>query len=421
MKASGRRGWWRAGSGLFLFAVVALFFSCDGRMESPGALSPGDPDNGSGRPTIRAPETVDRGGGTLPAPTGDSQRRLFEATPLSEYVFPVISGDFGSMWCVCRSVGTSPHVGQDINGASGIPEVSVAMSNGVVLDVSFDSACGWSVWFEDSHQSTWRYLHLNQPRVRVGQVVARGQALGAHADYPQASCGTGPHLHLERRSPGVHGSPEEFRSCQYGRSSCYYNPKVLIEQARVLRSEREARDVAAAEAKTVFASASLSLSEPSGIEPLARHLNLESGSAVQARAEDLPGVGSYDSCLRRLRPAWIEPDDAGEILGLPELRSMDVQVNFRLNRDVLSFSIVAGANPENRCATGDCIESWQLFGEDESGRLLQILSVPGSRDVPLNLSAERGVCLGSGVSNWRSMFFVLTSSSGAVTRTESVL
>lgn len=404
--------------------TVAWFFSCQGHLRSPEQLNPEEPISGPNRSTPRAPDSVDRGGVTLPAPSGDSQRRQFQATALAEYVFPVITGEWGSMWCVCRSVGTSPHVGQDINSASSGREVSVAISNGVVLDVTFDDSCGWSVWFEDSHRSAWRYVHLNKPNVKVGDIVTRGQALGSHSEYPRASCGAGPHLHLERRSPGVHGSPEEFRSCQYGRSSCYYNPKALIEKARILRTEREARDLVSSETKAIAAATALSMDDPARAEGAAAAdafsvlpVQAAVGASTQLAAPQTP----EKRCRRALQPLFLDAARLSEIEGIPADGDVETSVSMGEADGLITLSVVPTANPLNSCLKRDCVDSWQLLFEDWAGRVQQILSVPGAGDQRLNLGAERGVCVGAELSRPARVFFLLSWSSGQVTRAEASL
>lgn len=139
------------------------------------------------------------------------------------YVFPLPSGVYTSQWCVCRNVGSSPHIGQDI-GIRGSSQ-SVAISDVVVEDVTFSETCGYSVSLRDGGNAIWRYLHLNKPLVSVGQRLASGQKIGTHANYPSADCGTGPHLHLERLAPGMFADSEKIKQCDSsGAKSCHYDP-----------------------------------------------------------------------------------------------------------------------------------------------------------------------------------------------------
>ena len=221
-------------------ALILFFWSCQREVRTADDVPGRSPELGAtgGDVAAEAPflEESPVGGNAIGATTIEAN---FLKTPASSYVFPVMAGKMGSSWCVCRSIGTSPHVGQDLVDGGVGTQKSVALSNGKIQKVSFDPACGWSVMFQDSMGSDWRYVHLNEPYVKVGQVVARGSVLGINRDYPKEGCGTGAHLHLERRSSGRWGSAEEFATCQYGRQSCYYNPVTPLRNARVIATESE--------------------------------------------------------------------------------------------------------------------------------------------------------------------------------------
>jgi murein DD-endopeptidase MepM/ murein hydrolase activator NlpD len=229
-------------------ALAVFFWSCQNEVRTaPEAPAPVEGSGYEDPGTVAAPAPfLDQGSVAVgqtpgsPVPPGG-----FFKTPSSEFVFPVLAGSLGSAWCACRSIGTSPHVGQDmIDGGVGTQK-SIAISNGVVKKVTYDASCGWSVTFQDSMGADWRYVHLNQPSVKLGQIVPRGTILGINQDYPKAGCGTGAHLHLERRSPGQWGSAEEFRTCQYGRQTCYFNPNAPLQRARVLATDAQRRTVVA--------------------------------------------------------------------------------------------------------------------------------------------------------------------------------
>lgn len=221
-----------------LFTAV-LFGSCDNRVriaqEDRGEGSEADSNQ-----TVALEAPLLDVGTSSTNQRGGKEGSVWESiinTPRSDYVFPVIAGSLGSAWCVCRSIGTSPHVGQDIIDGGVGTQKSIAMSNGVVRRVTFDASCGWSVTFRDSMGADWRFVHLNSPEVKMGQAVARGTVLGINRDFPTAGCGTGAHLHLERRSAGAYGSSEEFNTCQFGRQSCFYDPVAPLRQASRVPNE----------------------------------------------------------------------------------------------------------------------------------------------------------------------------------------
>ena len=152
--------------------------------------------------------------------TAEEVKSVLGTTMGEDYVFPLSSGSIGAggqAWCGCRSEGTNPHVGQDYINVPGNIQ-SVAMANGKVVGVGLidkEGSCGYAVEIIDGLQVLWRYLHMNFPLVKTGDFVKKGQLLGTHSKYPRpgGGCGTGAHLHLERRwlgeLPGQFGS----RSC----------------------------------------------------------------------------------------------------------------------------------------------------------------------------------------------------------------
>lgn len=183
---------------------------------------------------------------------------VFEGFNPPAYVFPLPNGVYTSQWCVCRSVGSSPHIGQDI-GIRGSNQ-SVALSDVIVEDVIFSETCGYSVSLRDGGNAKWRYLHLNKPLVKVGQRLASGQKIGTHANYPSADCGTGPHLHLERLAPGMFADNEKIKQCDSsGAKTCNYDPILPFRSFQMVRT-------APVLASTLPESVSCSPSQPETVE-----------------------------------------------------------------------------------------------------------------------------------------------------------
>jgi murein DD-endopeptidase MepM/ murein hydrolase activator NlpD len=109
--------------------------------------------------------------------------------PLATYVLTARWGQVGAYWATY-------HTGLDFSAASGTPIVSVAA--GTVTYVGYDSAYGnrTEITLEDG-TVIW-YAHQASQVVSTGDVVAPGELIG----YVGATGNvTGPHLHLEVRSP----------------------------------------------------------------------------------------------------------------------------------------------------------------------------------------------------------------------------
>lgn len=155
---------------------------------------------------------------------------LFPPTkPLAakKYKSPINAIGFSSMWCECRSIGTSPHIGQDmVNNNLSEPQYSFAPRGGRITRVGWtSSACGREVELLDAGGVKWLFLHIDTVFVSSGQNVNQGDRIGHHDYYPRPGCGNGSHLHLERLSQGDivdAGCAENV--CQYGRRRCGYDP-----------------------------------------------------------------------------------------------------------------------------------------------------------------------------------------------------
>ena len=181
-------------------------------------------------------------------------RESLGSTAPKEYVFPLQEalpktektpkGSVGSAWCECRGIGTSPHIGQDYIQVPGKIK-SVAVSNGLVVGVGYDRECGTTVEVVDGNEVLWRYLHINDKAlVKIGDLVKRGQAIGVHGQYPKpdGKCGSGPHLHLERRWDGSL-PPKGFARRSKGNAcprqttiECYADPLTPLKDQPVIGS-----------------------------------------------------------------------------------------------------------------------------------------------------------------------------------------
>lgn len=322
----------------------------------------------------------------------------FPKSPMSDWLFPILDGRYGSMWCVCRNIGTSPHIGVDLIDSAKLPDqVSIAMSNGKVESVEYDASCGWSVMFRDSSDSLWRYLHLNKPGVKKGQEVVRGTTLGINRDYPKAGCGAGTHLHLERRSAGRFGSKEEFRSCQYGRTSCYYNPVSPIEKT-IRLADNSARQ------RVVNQTLAKINNKDTSVLALSNTQVPDSGLDFAQAKVEAKSTSSAALCNSVLKTTRVD----GALSSLKEhAYSSKLRVDHFDAKEVdkslllMSFKMSLDSNVENTCKGKssaspldmDCIQSWKLFVKSSRGENYLAFEATGTGNAPVELRAEQLTCL----------------------------
>lgn len=127
------------------------------------------------------------------ARTRDAARSDF----LETFIWPAtgrISGRFGNHRVYVvegRDVPGSAHSGMDIAAPAGTPVKAPA--SGVVTFADADLyLTGGTVLLDHGHGVSSNFLHLSRIDVKVGQVVARGEVIGAVGKTGRA---TGPHLH----------------------------------------------------------------------------------------------------------------------------------------------------------------------------------------------------------------------------------
>lgn len=92
------------------------------------------------------------------------------------------------------------HAGADIGASTGTP--ILASDSGTVVFSGWEGAYGRSVIIRHGHYYT-RYAHNSANLVSTGQSVEQGQVIAKVGATGRA---TGPHLHFEIRTGGVHGS-----------------------------------------------------------------------------------------------------------------------------------------------------------------------------------------------------------------------
>ena len=124
-------------------------------------------------------------------------------------VRPVVTSRFGPrvhpIWRV-----TGLHNGIDYIGAYGPNGIPVlAAEGGTVIAVETRVAYGTTIAIDHGNRIATVYAHLGRVDVTVGEVVSRGQSLGAMGSTGFA---TGAHLHFELRLDGVAVDPTPYLS-----------------------------------------------------------------------------------------------------------------------------------------------------------------------------------------------------------------
>jgi hypothetical protein len=323
-------------------------------------------------------------------------------TEKSNYVNPMLTGVQTSDWCKCRNIGTSPHIGWDLGFGSS--NRSIALANGVIRQKLLRSApCGWEILFEDTSGAQWMYRHLNENDLSEGTALFQGALLGTHQKYPIVDkCGSGPHLHLERRTKGDFEGEEVAKNCGAGNSTCHFDPKSPLEGKRVLQTVSEA-NVLEAKAKKETETAR-SANEGSGSE---KSLSLVQSESTDQNKNQLVQVNTKPIPCAFYQP---EPLLLKEIALGSEKNGLEIGATVEeIKRDAertlikLSFESAEATNLKNLCDDHNCVVSWQLFSETSKGWHLS-LEAQGLGNEPLsNILAESLYCWPENFNgNWKA-------------------
>ena len=108
---------------------------------------------------------------------------------------PRITSRFG--WRSISVAGNRYHAGLDLGAAIGTPVL--ASRDGTVVRSGWIGAYGYVIYLRHADGFETRYAHLSRIDVREGEMVQRGQRIGA---VGSTGASTGPHLHLEVRLDG---------------------------------------------------------------------------------------------------------------------------------------------------------------------------------------------------------------------------
>ncbi len=83
----------------------------------------------------------------------------------------------------------------------------VAAAGGVVVSAEYHPQYGNLIEIDHGNEFSSRYAHLSKMQVKSGQVIKRGQEIGASGNTGRS---TGPHLHFEIRFKGIAQNPARF-------------------------------------------------------------------------------------------------------------------------------------------------------------------------------------------------------------------
>jgi murein DD-endopeptidase MepM/ murein hydrolase activator NlpD len=125
----------------------------------------------------------------------------------------------GSFWGAVRDGGKRKHKGIDIFAKKGTPVV--AISDGVIISKGTTPRGGKILWFKPfNYPWTVYYAHLDQHKVKKGQIVKKGQVLGTVGKTGNARY-TPAHLHF-----GIYNWAGAVNPLPYVRNS----PKIPLQQ-----------------------------------------------------------------------------------------------------------------------------------------------------------------------------------------------
>jgi murein DD-endopeptidase MepM/ murein hydrolase activator NlpD len=155
----------------------------------------------------RLVERVEQRSDTLTALESQLMERRIKATLLPTIV-PISSDRVGSTFG--RRVDPIAGVGAMHEGMDFVADTGtrvVASAGGVVLAAEFHPQYGHLIEIDHGNDFSSRYAHLSKIDVKPGQIVKRGQIVGASGNSGRS---TGPHLHFEVRFKGAAQNPARF-------------------------------------------------------------------------------------------------------------------------------------------------------------------------------------------------------------------
>lgn len=131
-----------------------------------------------------------------PMPVATPSVAAYPAPVGATHIFPVAGGaQTSDDWGTDRAGGT-PHRGIDLFAVAGSPVVAV--SDGTLFRVGWNSVGGWRLWLRDTWGNEFYYAHLASyaPGMKDGAQVRAGAVLGIVGNSGDATTSP-PHLHFE--------------------------------------------------------------------------------------------------------------------------------------------------------------------------------------------------------------------------------
>ncbi len=283
----------------------------------------------------------------------------------ANWKLPMPGGFTTSDWCVCRNIGTSPHIGWDLVNDGNM--TSVAIESGKISSgPTLNGGCGWEVELTDRFGTIWKYRHLNQPNLSNGQAITAGATIGLHRDFPSSSCGSGAHLHFERLSAGFFRDSSTSKNCTGVAASCNFDPRKAFPNFRT------------AVAGTLAV--------------------IDETKPTESAAVDAQNFPRNTVC--RLDPASypvVADSDLTGLAPLPNGLTVDFQHTAKTDStadvaELLAFTAGYSDNAGNVCKRGNCITSVTLYAELIGGGWARVMSDASVRNQQVTLTAESAFC-----------------------------
>jgi len=153
------------------------------------------------------------------------ERRI--KTTLLPTIVPIEANHVGSVFG--RRIDPIAGVGAMHEGIDFVADLKtpvIASAGGVVVVAEMHPQYGNLIEIDHGNDFSSRYAHLSKIDIKLGQIVKRGQLIGASGNTGRS---TGPHLHFEVRFKGVAQNPNRF--LQLGSQLALNAPEALGSRA----------------------------------------------------------------------------------------------------------------------------------------------------------------------------------------------